>query len=278
MTKQTVQKKTINNNLETTQKDISIQFSLDGFSFCISDTSTKSPVCFTNYTFKEAVPSPQVLLEKIKEIFRTDTDLQHDFTTITVLHQNNLATIVPDVLFDENNLEDYLSFTVKTLADDFIAFDNIPTIQAKNVYVPYVNINNYFFQNFGEFEYQHHTTALITTLVAQTKNSTEKHFFVHVSETQLDIVITQGPALLFYNSFSFDTKEDFIYYILFTAEQLAMDPDIFLLCFSGAIEEDSELYKITYQYVRNISFTPTKNTLFKDSAHFSAHSHYTLLA
>jgi len=278
MTKQTVQKKTKNNNLETTQKDISIQFSLDGFSFCISDTNTKSPVCFTNYTFKETVPTPQVLLEKIKEIFSTDTDLQHDFTTVTVLHQNNLATIVPDALFDENNLEDYLSFTVKTLADDFIAFDNLPSIQAKNVYVPYVNINNYFFQNFGEFEYQHHTTALITALLAETKDSSEKHFFVHVSETQLDIIITQGPALLFYNSFSFDTKEDFIYYILFTAEQLAMDPDTFLLYFSGAIEEDSALYASTYQYVRNISFTPTKNTFFKDSAHFSAHSHYTLLA
>ena len=45
----------------------------------------------------------------------------------------------------------------------------------------------------------------------------------------------------------------FIYYILFTAEQLQLNPEYFKLEVLGAIQEDDEYYKIAYKYVRNIS-------------------------
>ncbi|WBX72397.1 DUF3822 family protein [Tenacibaculum retecalamus] len=269
-------KKTKKSSAIAQNKNLSIQFSLDGFSFCIANSDTKEILLFTEYTFKNPLASPEVLLDKIITIFATDKDLQQDFITVFAIHQNNLATLVPNEYFDRSNLEAYLKYTVKTLSTDFITYDSLEAIAANTVYIPYVNINNYLFQNFGEFEYKHHSTILIDKLLNFSKEDSEKQFFVQVSYNQIDIVVCQKNNLILYNSFSFSTKEDFIYYILFVAEQLQMDPNEFQLTLIGAIEKTSELYDIAYNYVRNIHFFKPISNFFTESEEFSNHSNFIL--
>lgn len=251
---------------------------MDGFSFCISDVNTKTPIVFTEYTFNKSAATPVVLLEKISKIFIDDKDLQADFTEISVIHKNQLSTLVPDEYFDKNELKTYLDYAIKTLANDHIVFDNLEVISTKNIYIPFVNINNYLFQNFGEFIFKHHSTVLIEKLINYQENNPVKEFFVNVSKNNIDIVVIKNKALTLYNSFPFNTKEDFIYYILFVAEQLDMDPNEFPLTFLGAIKEESDLYNITYKYVRYVDFINTKATLFDDSNDFSKHSNYILVS
>jgi hypothetical protein len=271
-----LQKKNSNTSFKNTKDTkLSIQFNLDGFSFCISNSATNNTLYFSEYQFSETQTTPENLLLKIKELFKNDTYLQHDFTSVTVIHQNNLATLVPNKYFNEANVADYLNFNIKTLATDFITFDNIEAINVKNVYVPYVNINNYLFQNFGEFEYKHHISVLIKKLI-ETTNTAEKTMFVNVSKSSFDVVVLQNKKLLLANSFSFNTKEDFIYYILFVAEQLALNPEEFVLYFTGEIETTSEIYKITYRYIRNIYFLESKNAIF-NHLQASKHTNYILL-
>ncbi len=277
MTKTKVQK-TINKiTKDTYSKDVSIQFSLGGFSFCISNSITKEIQHFTTHTFEEPIATPELLLSKIEELFNDFKALKQDFDTVTVIHQNNLSTLVPTPLFNENELKVYLEYNIKTLTNDFIAFDSLSQLDIKNVYVPYININNFFFQQFGEFEYKHYSTVLIDKLILHSKNNSEKQFFVNVAETSFDIVVIENSKLLFYNSFSYNTKEDFIYYILFTAEQLKLNPEKFLLYFIGDVEKDSEIYHITYQYVRNVDFINLDIPFFDQDKDISNHSHYTTL-
>ncbi|WP_197482083.1 DUF3822 family protein [Polaribacter atrinae] len=276
MIKKTVIKKNSRNTVtHTKDTKLSIQFNLDGFSFCIINNSTKETSYFSEYVFNEKQLTPESLLKKIEEIFKTDIHLQKDFSSVLVIHQNNLFSIVPNQYFSEDILSDYLNFNIKTLATDFIAYDDIESIHAKNVYVPYVNINNYLFQNFGEFEYKHHLTILIEKLISS-NNSNEKKVFVNVSKENYDIVILQNKELQFSNSFNFQTKEDFIYYILFTFEQLKLDVEKIALFFTGDIEPESEIYKITYQYIRNVAFLESNNKIFNE-LDASKHSNYILL-
>jgi len=79
-----------------------------------------------------------------------------------------------------------------------------------------------------------------------------------------------------FNFFSFNTKEDFIYYILFTAEQLNLNPEEFELNLMGDIEKESELYAIVYQYIRNIKFYAPNNTAMQLNE-IPSHSHFTIL-
>ena len=245
-------------HIESLHKSLSIQFSLGGFSFCVKDSTENLVEDFVDFPFDKKISNPEDLAEKLELLFKENKLLQQDFSLIEAIHNNNLSTLVPNEYFDETELKSYLDFNIKTLNSDFITFDNLEQTDAKNIYIPYVNLNNFLFQHFGSFEYKHHSTILIDKLLSQSKNK-ELSFYVCVAKHQLDITIITNGKLVFYNSFEFNTKEDFIYYILFTSEQLKLNPDTFTLTFIGEIEKESELYKIAYQYIRNIEFSDLKN-------------------
>ena len=76
------------------QNRLSIQFNLDGFSFSIYNTTSKKDVYFCEYNFESSQTTPENLLFKIEEIFKTDTRLQNDFAAVTVIHQNNSQQIL----------------------------------------------------------------------------------------------------------------------------------------------------------------------------------------
>ena len=272
----TVQRKKSNTSIESNKSlKLSIQFSLDGFSFCVINKDTNKDVFFTSYSFEETLKSPTELLENITYIFKTDKNLQHDFDEVAVIHQNNLNTLVPQDYFDEKHLLTYLDYNIKTLPTDLAAFDEIDDLKANNVFIPYTNVNNYLFQHFGAFEYKHHTTVFIEKLLTL-ESSNDTNMYVNVSESTFEIAVLRDKNLLLLNVFSYKTKEDFLYYILFVAEQLKLDTESFNLYFSGDISENSEMYKLAYNYIKNISLLESKNELF-NHLNIPKHSNFMLL-
>ncbi len=266
-----------NKEIISQHKKLSIQFSLDGFSFCVKDIPTNEILVVTEYVFKERLNTPNLLLDKIVEAFETDKDLQADFEKVTAIHRNKLSTIVPNALFDEQHIKSYLNYTIQTLSSDLVVFDDLK-IEAKNVYIPYVNINNYLFQNFGEFEYKHHSTLFIEEILDRKEEFNTNSLFVNVSYSNVDVIIIKDSEFSLYNSFSYNTKEDFIYYILFCVEQLEMDINEFTLYFSGNIIHEFDIYKIAYDYIKNIEFLTPNHDFFKKSEFFFDHSLYTLVS
>ena len=257
------------------ENKLSIQFNLDGFSFSVYNIISKKEVYFREYEFENSQVTPENLLLKIKDIFNTDTQLQKDFSSVLVIHQNNLSVLVPNRYFNKKELASYLNFNIKKLTIDYIAFDYLEVLESKNIYIPYVNINNYLFQNFGEFEYKHHSTVLIEKLLNST-NNIEKTMFVNVSKNSLDIVVLENNQLILFNTFSYNTKEDFIYYILFVAEQLNLNVNEFSLHFTGKVNLEDAIYKITYKYIKNVYFLESNNTLFSE-LNIASHSNFILL-
>ena len=275
MTKQIVKKKTINNNIEVTSKrKLSIQFSLDGFSFCTTNTHNEV-LEFSSYTFSKTKNSPELVLEKLQDIFKKEKSLQYDFETVTVIHQNNLNTLVPNEYFKEDALKSYLKYSIKTIATDLITFDELDFMNSKNVYVPYVNINNFLFQNFGEFEYKHYSSVLLEKLFSIATN--DICCYIHVSKSTFDIVIIKNSNLQFFNIFEYKTKEDFMYYVLFTLEQLDLSTEETLVSILGDMEEDSDLFRLMYTYIRNIDFLSSKNAVFNNQKEISKHSNFILI-
>lgn len=236
---------------------LSIQISLNGLSFCILDTINNSILKQDCISFSEELIPFQVL-KKLKEVLETNKITSMSFSEVTIIHRNPLFSLVPKALFDEKELPNYLKLNAKILANDLIAYDEIPEFDIINVYVPFVNINNYIFELFGDFEYQHNGTVLVQTLLNNFDSGKEPICYVHILENQLDVTVIANKKLLLYNSFSFSTKEDFIYYILFVIEQLKLDTESLKLKLFGSIEEGDELYSICYKYIREVAvFIPS---------------------
>ncbi|MFY7812205.1 MAG: DUF3822 family protein, partial [Flavobacterium sp.] len=105
----------------------------------------------------------------------------------------------------------------------------------------------------------HFATTLVTKLLEQNKNIIPLQFFVHFIEDSFQIIIIQNSQLIFYNTFNFTSEIDVLYYILFVAEQFKLNPENFPLVLLGDITEETSIFKIIYQYVRNVTFYQNKN-------------------
>ncbi|VAV86260.1 FIG032012: hypothetical protein [hydrothermal vent metagenome] len=242
-----------NNNIDQSEYiELSIQVSLSGLSFCVLNTATNTFTFYKHVVFKKKL-NPSVVLDRIVHYFNTESFLQQNFNTVRVIHDNELSALVPKPLLNEDYLADYLKFNSKILRTDFITYDEILANDSANVYVPYVNINNYLYERFGTFEFKHFSTIIIENILVLEKNAVSTKMYVHVSYNHFEIIVLENNKLKLYNTFDYLTKEDFIYYILFTAEQLQLNPEEFPLVLLGHISKDDGLFNIAYKYIRNVS-------------------------
>jgi hypothetical protein len=235
---------------------LSIQVSLNGLSFCILDTISNTIISSDRLLF-DKIQTPLELQGYLKTLLEKHQLINAPFAEVVVVHSNGLFSFVPESLFDEKEMANYLKLNAKILANDHIAYDTLDNHDIINVYVPFVNINNYIFGLFGEFEYKHNTTVLVEALLNTSRAQKVPVCYVHVGGKQMDITVISQKKLLLHNSFTYTTKEDFMYYLLFTMEQLNLDTESTKLKLFGNIEEDDNVYKLCYSYVKDISiFVP----------------------
>ena len=234
-------------------KALSIQVSLNGLSFCVLNLDTNT-IELLKHCHSEKQMNPLDMLALLKTTITEEPRLKEDFKNILVIHENDISSLVPKPLFNEEHLADYLKFNAKILKTDYIAYDELTTNDSVNVYVPYVNINNHIYGNYGDFIFKHHSSVLVEEVLKLEKNATKAKMYVNVAIDHFDIVVVENAALKLYNTFEYETKEDFMYYLLFTSEQLGLNPEKFELIFTGDIDSKNELYTMAFKYVRFVFF------------------------
>lgn len=242
-----------NNKIDlNTTKRLSVQVHLNGLSFLMQDENMTAALFYKNIAFDTAL-MPEEVLAEIKKAYETYEELNQKVKEFTLVHQNLLFALVPKAVFHKEQAADYLNFNAKLLPTDYVAYDILETLELVNVYVPLTNVNNYFFEHYGEFTYKHSASVFIESIVAQERNNNEFKMFVHLYKRQMDVLVTKGKKIQLFNSFYHTIPEDFIYYILFIAEQLSLNPDEFQLHLSGNIEEKDPYFEIAYTYIRNVT-------------------------
>lgn len=232
-------------------KELSIQVNLNGLSFCILNRTSNTIEFLNHIAFKNKL-TPFDALNRLKTELSSNTVFSDEFDAVTVIHQNELSTLVPKDLYDENHKADYLKFNAKILKTDYITHDEIVVNDCINIYIPYVNINNYIFETFGEFVYKHSSTFLIDTVLQNKKTKDDPEIYINVNTSTIEVLVVNKGQLQLFNAFEYHSKEDFIYYILFVFEQLKLDAETTKIYLSGNIEKDDELYGVVYTYIRHV--------------------------
>ena len=246
----TIQKKT---RIEKTSNiKLSIHISLNGLSFCIIDLISKEIDFLRTYSLSKN-STPKKLLKTLKKGFKENGELRNSFSSVKIIHYNNLSTVVPEPLFDKKNALSYLKFNSKILQNDYVAYDRIFNNECVNVFIPYVNINNYIFKMFDSFVYNHYSSIILEKVKLNEKNTTTPSLYLNININHMEITYFVKNKLVFYNRFDFNTKEDVMYYLLFTIDQLKLNPEEIPIVITGNISEDDDNYKIIYKYIRNVS-------------------------
>ncbi|MCC9044511.1 DUF3822 family protein [Myroides sp. M-43] len=231
-----------------------IQVSLKKFSFAIKDKLAHEITYFAS----EALITSKPIEEQLDKFFQKHAELSDKYDEIIVLHDNALNTFIPKDLFNEDAMGNYLQYTTKVFSTDYFAYDELETSKINNVYVPYVSINNYLIDKFGSFNYQNINTLLVEILLKKSVQNLEKEVYAFLQKDHFELIVVQNGELVFFNSFQYQTAQDFIYYILFTYEQIQLDPEVIPLHLMGRADEGDSYYQQAYDYIRKVDIIQNK--------------------
>ena len=172
-----------------------------------------------------------------------------------IVFDNNCNTFVPADVFQEKDKRKYLDLLGLTEKDSVVCADFIELADAYNVYA----ISKKDFEaakNLPEkLEIRHSSTVLVEDLVKDNLERTDdSRVYLNVKNQIFEMIVLKGAKLLFDNHFRFKTKEDFLYFLLFSVEQLHLDAGSVPVYFLGMIEEKSAITEIVSRYFRDIRF------------------------
>lgn len=166
--------------------------------------------CFKEFTNIES-------LDNEIGVFLKNNDLKKfDYENIKVIHENDLFALVPNELYSEKNKEVYLKYNTKIQKNDFISTDDIDMLKIKNVYIPFIDVNNYMVEEFSNINYFHFNSLLLKKIFSIREN---QEFFSYVNKNKLKIIIFKEDNLQFFNSYNIENDSDVIYYILLVLKE-----------------------------------------------------------
>jgi len=216
--------------------------------------------------------------ELLEQLFKESDLIGHAYHSVICSISNNLSTLIPSALFENDRKKMYLGFNTSLQGNEAILVDEIRSLDSKNVFAVPFSVKSKLDAQFSNIRYHHSSSPLIDSLVTDHKNKDGKRLFVHVQQTHFEVVVIDNRSLLFYNTFNHFSPEDFIYYLLFVCEQLQLNPETVETFLLGDIEKDTPLYTMAHRYIRRLKFGERT-----DGADYSyqlqtlpKHFHYTL--
>lgn len=238
---------------EAGQYHLFLQLGLHSLSLSVLDTSRNKVIALQVFPFQK-IFNEQALTEAVGELLEQDDLLKLPYKQVILSCITHKSTLIPAPLYEADKLKTYFTFNHILNENEEVYSDFIKTIEGYNVFSFPVSLEKLLKEKFNNVHVHHFASGLIESLLLQHKNQNKKKLFVHVQPTHFEIIVTEGNKLLLFNSFQHQTSEDFVYYVLFVAEQLKLNPEEVELVLIGEVEKNAALYQILFKYIRHISF------------------------
>tara|TARA_B100000035_G_scaffold200708_1_gene171687 strand:+ start:1221 stop:1985 length:765 start_codon:yes stop_codon:yes gene_type:complete len=191
--------------------------------FHFIDHSNSSKSFFKKLTY-DADLKTELLGDFIGENLRTNGLNNLSINEINVYYDHNLFSLVPNSLYDDNFNKKYLENIFEIQANDFVENDIISELEIRNVYVPYINVNNILIDSFNQINYFHYNSILLKKLSSASIEEKNKIFCI-VNNKCFKVVIFQNSSLKMVNHYNYETKEDILYFVLKSLKSQKIKPE-----------------------------------------------------
>lgn len=229
-------------------------------------------VYLQHYTFKSS--------DKINEVFehllQTEAFFSQAYLNVYIGIISPLYTVVPASLYQNDNKEKWLSYNHVISEDDFILSDDINGMDSKCVYAINGKLKALIDQTFPN-NHTKHTYTCIADSLADVASKKYKTCLVHVGTNSFDVALYDKKPV-FFNSFEYQSTEDFLYFILASLEQNNFAIGETEIVLAGEIETQSALYDTLKEYFPKLKFAVQNKAivLHDDFAKLPNHFYYSL--
>ena len=226
-------------SLQISNYHLSIELSEKSISYCIVDKNKYR--CYL--LFSQNYESQNLL-----KILNEDEFITREFLSKSISFVNFPNTLIPKELYNEKDKKNIFSVNY-SLTNEELVIDELKS-KIINLYA----IPNTIFQTvknvIPEAIFRSNSSILINYFLSL--NNLQETMFLFLKDSYINIVVTKGDSLIFQNKFEYQTKEDLLFYVLFSIQQLNFSNEEINTVIYGNISKEE--YNILYQYIRNIKF------------------------
>jgi hypothetical protein len=228
----------------------------ESLQYCILDTEKNTFVALADFRLTSSPKTPEAFYSDISQLISEEEVLKKKYPSVVIGLDTALHTLVPAPLFDPEHSTKFLEFNFGLIGNEQVNADRLEEIDAYNVYSIPRALLDVLQANYREAAVFHRTSALIRAIYQHHKISpVQASLFLNVRDRFIDLVSFEGASLVYFNSYSCQSKEDILYYTLYTIDQLKLHPDTVQLFISGRLDSGSESYRLLEQYLRTVSFS-----------------------
>ncbi len=227
--------------------------SLNGLSFCITNLDRNEVIQSQQIQYYQPIALSH-LPEELLNFLDKHQVMNHNYQQVLVVHNNPWFSLVPSSLYDPNCLGDYLKYNAALLADDNPAIDYLVDLDIHSVYIPFTHVNNALLDRFSTFDFIHHSSALLKKLYPVQKQLNSDKAYAYIEGHSMSLSIFKDKKLALFNVFEIQNPDELLYYLLFSFEQLALDPEIINLDLFGVINVNDANHKRICEFVKNVHF------------------------
>lgn len=223
--------------------------------YTIVDSSRGKAVVFREYLLTSDAADGFAYTEGFFEAVRDEDEVLRNLMAkkVIVSFHSPRHTLIPDPLFSKSHLQEMLDMTSTPAFEARYFSDSLPSAQAQLVYAVPVSLLSETGDAFSQAQVFHASGAFIENELRLNKHEDQPIVSVLLRPGIFDLLITRGSELLFFNTFRYQSTEDFIYFLLFSLEQQQLNPDQVWVRAYGEIEKVSSMWMVSRKYIRNFS-------------------------
>jgi hypothetical protein len=235
--------------------------------------SLENELVYLQHCLLKTTEKPAEVLEHLIE---TEPFFSQSYMGVYVSVSNSLYTLVPAALFVNESKEEVLKFNHNITSDVVVISDEIVSADSHCVYAFDKRVKELLDKTFPNNHVKHKASCLIESLPT-VASKTHKTCLVNVQGNIMDAAL-YNKKLQFFNSFEFQTAEDFLYYILATVEQNNFALDETEIVLAGEVEVGSAIYETLSQYSPKLKFAVASKSIVRknDFVKLPDHFYYTL--
>ncbi|MFA8433214.1 MAG: DUF3822 family protein [Marinifilaceae bacterium] len=242
---------------QTKEYHLSIQVSLDGFSFSIHQSESGNCLALKKGKIAEgANGKPEELI--LKNLLNEEM-FNKSFQSVSTLWVTPKVSLIPTDIFSESLAESSLKLCHPIQKDEKVIWTEHPELKSNWVFSIPESIWQFLTLQFPGVEIHHHLFPFATEALTF-KPANHPSVYIHAEQNYIAIFIPEKEGKHFFNTFTFQNTADLVYYILNVFDQRRLNAGQSKLYFSGVIEEGDNVHSLLKKYIFRTEMLPIKRS------------------
>lgn len=240
----------------TTAYQLSILLGMDSLVYFISSADNVA-LFFKSVHFTSASDNKaNALVKNLGHFLEREELMGYLFRRIKVALPQALAALVPNRLFKDEELSTYVASLTDLVNGEETKADALSFTDARIVYQQDLEVSTLIRKKMPTARIYNLATPILEASHALATPTLKNYVVLNIHGRTLQLGHFSDGKLQFYNSFSFTSANDVLYYTLLVYDQFQLDPAKIPLFLAGEVMPSSHIYKLIYRFVADIQFAP----------------------